>query len=110
MNADTWAVAKGKAITDIVKGDLTRLMGRDMGKADKDKLTAWMDLANDVGKVIASARCNQQLAMTLGASNKLATSGGDAVTRKVNYTMDNADLSSAIAALTAACNANPVIF
>ena len=110
MNADTWAVAKGKAITDIVKGDLTRLMSRDMSKADKDKLAAWMDLANDVGKVIASAQCNQQLAMTLGASNKLATSGGDAVTRKVSDTMDNADLYSAIAALTAACNANPVIF
>ena len=110
MNADTWAVAKGKAITDIVKGDLTRLMSRDMSKSDKDKLAAWMELANDVGKVVASAQCSQQLAMTLGASNKLGTSGGDVVTRKVNDTMDNADLYSAIAALTAACNANPVIF
>lgn len=110
MNADTWAISKGKAITDIVKGDLSRLMSKDMSKADKDKLAAWMDLANDVGKVVASAQCNQELAMTLGASNKLASSGGDALTRKINDTMDNADLYSAIAALTAACNANPVIF
>lgn len=110
MNADTWAVSKGKAITDIVKGDLSRLMSRDMSRADKDKLAAWMELANQVGGVVASAQCSQELAMTLGASNKLGTSGMDALTRKVNDTMDNADLYSAIAALTAACNANPVIF
>jgi Protein of unknown function (DUF1552) len=110
MNADTWAVSKGKAITDIVKGDLSRLMSRDMSKADKDKLAAWMELANSVGKVVASAQCTQQLAMTLGASNKPGSGTGDALTRKVNDSMDNADLYSAIAALTAACNANPVIF
>src|SRR6185295_20362651 len=67
------------------------------------------DLINDVTKVIASAACNQELAMTLGASNKLGTSGMDVLTRKIDDTMDNADLYSAIATLTAACNANPVI-
>lgn len=110
MNADTWAVAKGKAITDVVKDDLSRLMSKDMSKADKEKLQAWMDLANKVGSVVASAQCSQELAMTLGASNKPGSMGGDALTRKVNDSMDNADLYSAIAALTAACNANPVIF
>lgn len=110
MNEDTWAVAKGKAITDIVKGDLGRLMSMDMSKEDKDKLAAWMDLANQVGGVIASAQCSQELAMQLGASNKPGTMGDDALTRKASDTMDNADLYSAIAALTAACNANPVIF
>ena len=109
MNADTWAVSKGKAITDVVKDDLSRLMSKDMSKDDKDKLAAWMELANDVGKVVASAQCNQETAMLLGASNKSGT-GSDALTRKVSDTMDNADLYSAIAALTAACNANPVIF
>jgi hypothetical protein len=112
MNADTWAISKGKAITDIVKDDLNRLMSKDMSKADKDKLQAWMELANMVGGVVASAQCSQELAMSLGASNKLATGSGDALTRKVSAdsAMDNADLYSAIAALTAACNANPVIF
>jgi hypothetical protein len=110
MNEDTWAVAKGKAITDIVKGDLGRLMSMDMSKDDKDKLAAWMELANQVGGIIASAQCNQELAMQLGASNKPGTMGDDALTRKVSDGMDNADLYSAIAALTAACNANPVIF
>ncbi|RYZ02721.1 MAG: DUF1552 domain-containing protein [Myxococcales bacterium] len=110
MNADTWAISKGKAITDIVKDDLNRLMSKDMSRADKDKLQAWMELANQVGGVVASAQCNQDLAMTLGASNKPATGMGDALTRKVSDTMDNADLYMAIAALAAACNANPVIF
>jgi hypothetical protein len=110
MNADTWAIAKGKAITDVVKDDLNRLMAKDMSKDDKDKLAAWMELANSVGQVVASAQCNQATAMMLGASNKLGTMGNDALTRKVNDTMDNADLYMAIAALTAACNANPVIF
>lgn len=110
MNADTWAISKGKAITDIVKGDLSRLMSKDMSKVDKDKLAAWMELANSVGGVVASAQCSQELAMSLGASNKPGTGTGDSLTRKVNDTMDNADLYSAIAALTAACNANPVIF
>jgi hypothetical protein len=110
MNPDTWAISKGKAITDIVKGDLSRLMSKDMSKVDKDKLAAWMELVNSVGKVVGSAQCSQELAMSLGASNKPGTGTGDALTRKVNDTMDNADLYSAIAALTAACNANPVIF
>ncbi|HEY3255398.1 MAG TPA: DUF1552 domain-containing protein [Polyangiaceae bacterium] len=110
-NADTWAVAKGKAITDIVKADLSRLRNRDMSKEDKDKLLAWMELANQVGKTVARmAECNQPLAMSLGAANPpSATGDADMLTRKVSDSMDNADLYSAIAVLTAACNANPVI-
>jgi len=110
MNADTWAMAKGKKIADIVKGDLNRLKSKDMSKADKDKLDAWLQLINDVGTVVASAACGQDLATSLGASNKLGTgTSGDVVTRMVSATMDNADLYMSIAALTAACNANPVI-
>ena len=111
MNADSWAVAKGKAVADIVRGDLNRLMAKDMSKADKDKLAAWLQLLNDVGKVVASAACSQELASMLGADKKpMADSSTDALTRKVSDTMDSADLYSAIAALTAACNANPIVF
>jgi len=109
LNGDTWAVAKGKAITDVVKADLTRLRNQDMSKEDKLKLAAWMELTNQIGATVAAGQCDQSLATRLGASNPLATSGGDVLTRKVNDSMDNADLYSAIAALTAACNANPVI-
>jgi len=111
VSADSWAVAKGKAITDVVKADLSRLRSRDMSKEDKDKLAAWMDLTNQVGQTVAAAstQCSQDLATMLGASNPLASAGGDVLTRKVSDSMDNADVYSAIATLTAACNANPVI-
>ena len=110
MNQDTWEVAKGKAVTDIVKRDLSWLMSQDMSRADKEKLAAWMELLNSVGTIISSAACGESLATTLGASKSPMSGTGDALTRKVSETMDNADLYSAIAALTAACNANPVIF
>ena len=109
MNADTWEIQKGKKIADIVKGDLSRLKSKDMSKADKDKLDAWLSLINDVG-VAVSAQCNQALADKLQASSKLGTgTSGDVVTRQVVAGMDNADLYMAIAALSAACNANPVV-
>ncbi|HYQ42951.1 MAG TPA: DUF1552 domain-containing protein [Polyangiaceae bacterium] len=113
MNADTWAVTKGKTITDIVKHDLESLARRDMSKSDKDKLNAWMALTNDLGRVIANSQCGQAQAAKLGASNPLATgtsTDGDVLTRRINDSMDNADLYAAIATLAAACNANPVIF
>lgn len=111
LNEGSWAVAKGKAIADLVKGDLNRLMARNMSKADQQKLAAWVELANEVGRGLVSvAQCSQDTATRLGASNKPATgSSGDALTRRVTDSMDNADLYSAIATLTAACNANPVI-
>jgi len=109
MNADTWAVAKGKAITDLVKDDLSSLARKNMSKADKHKLEAWIDLTNEVGSILAG-QCSEALAARLGASNPVSSSSeGDVVTRRVNDSMDNADVYLAIAALTAACNANPVI-
>jgi hypothetical protein len=110
MNEDTWAIAKGKTLMDIVKDDLNRLLAKNMSQADKMKLQAWMELANQVTQVIASAACNEVEAMRIGASNSPGGGTGDALTRKVSDMMDNADLYSAIAALTAACNANPIIF
>ena len=110
INADTWAVSKGKAITDLVKDDLSTLARKDMSKADKDKLAAWMALTNDLGKGITALVCNQDLAMKLGATNQLSSgTTGDVVTRKITDDMDNADLYSALAVLSVACNANPVV-
>jgi len=110
-NADTWAVTKGKTIADVVKHDLESLARRDMSKSDKDKLNAWMALTNDLGKVIATTQqCGQAQASKLGASNPLATgTEGDVLTRRINDSMDNVDLYSAIATLAASCNANPII-
>ncbi|HYQ00350.1 MAG TPA: DUF1552 domain-containing protein [Polyangiaceae bacterium] len=112
MNPDTYQLVRGKLISDLVKDDLSSLARRDMSKADKEKLAAWLELTNDIGKVVAAAQCDNALAETLGASVplNLDNGNGDIITRKVNDSMDNADVYNAIAALTAACNANPVIF
>ncbi|HWA78232.1 MAG TPA: DUF1552 domain-containing protein [Polyangiaceae bacterium] len=112
MTADTWAVAKGKAITDLVKNDLDWLKRQKMSSADKQKIEAWAALLNSVGTIMGSAGCNADLAGKLGANKTLGASGGDALTRKVSGStdMDGADLHMAVAALTAACDANPVIF
>ena len=112
MTQDTWAVAKGKAITDLVKNDLDWLKRQKISTADKQKIEAWAALLNTVGVVMGSAGCNADLAGKLGANKTLGASGGDALTRKVSGSMDmdGADLHMAVAALTAACDANPVIF
>ena len=109
MNADTWEIQKGKKFADIVKGDLDRLKSKDLSKSDKAKLDAWIELVNTV-TVAVSNQCNQQLADSLKASSKMGTgTSGDVVTRQISDGMDNADLYMAIAALSIACNANPVI-
>jgi hypothetical protein len=110
MNADSYAIARGKAVTDLVKDDLSTLARMDMSKDDKDKLAAWMALTNDIGEVFGPT-CGPALADQLGASAMLNTDStiGDPVTRRINDSMDNADLHAAIAALTAVCNVNPVI-
>jgi hypothetical protein len=106
---DTWAVAKGKALSDIVQDDLKRLKRLDMSKADREKLEVWEALSNQVSALIAVSACNQEAADSLGASSAPGTGEGDALTRKINDTMDNADLYSAVAALAALCNAAPII-
>ena len=108
MNADAAALTKGKAIADVVKDDLARLSRKDMSREDKQKLAAWLALVGDVTEEFVGS-CSQRLAVKLGAANTIASGSGDVLTRRINSSMDNADLYSAIAALTAACNANPVI-
>jgi hypothetical protein len=107
--ADTWESVKGKLLGDIVKSDLGYLRSLDMSREDKLKLDAWLQLASEVQRVIVAQQCDAATATTLGADLPLATGTGDALTRKVSDTMDNADLYSAIAALAAACNASPMI-
>lgn len=109
VNPDTYAVAKGKAVADVVRDDLKRLQRHDMSKEDGHKLAAWIELTNQIGSIVASSQCGPTLALALGASSPRATGEGDALTRRVGGGMDNADLYSAIAALSAACNAHPII-
>jgi hypothetical protein len=112
-----YASVRGQSVLDLVKDDLTTLEGMDMSSADRQKLEAWKELLNSTGSVVGvTQQCNADLATKLGLNNtSLAASGGgigtDYVASKISgTTMDGGDVFSALAALAAACNANPVIF
>jgi hypothetical protein len=116
MSPDSYAAIRGKSVLDLVKDDLDTLARVDMSQSDKQKLAAWKDLLNQTGSVIASGQCTADLATMLGVTqanvNKAAMGGlgVDVLTTKVTDSLDGADIYSAIAALSASCNANPVIF
>jgi hypothetical protein len=116
MSPDSYAALRGKSIIDLVRDDLDTLARVDMSRADTLKLEAWKTLLNETGKLMASGQCSEELAGMLGASStnvsraSMGRLGDDVLTTKVADPMDVADVYSAIAALSVACNANPVVF
>jgi hypothetical protein len=113
MNPDTYRVARGRSVIDVVREDLTTLERFDMSGADRMKLEAWKALLSSTGGAVVTAQCSQNIATTLGATqaNVDARPSGDALTAKVNGTMlDGADIYGSVAVLAAVCNSNPVIF
>jgi len=116
MSPDTYAAIRGKSVIDLVRDDLDALERFDMSQSDKTKLEAWKDLLDRTGSVMASAQCTEDSAAMLGATEaniRAAGMGGlgsDRLTTKITDTLDGADIYSAIAALSASCNANPVTF
>jgi hypothetical protein len=116
MNGDTYRIARGKSVLDVVKDDLATLERHDMSQSDRRKLAAWKALLNDTGRVVSS-QCNLATAAALGATQEnldaVGSGGGlgtDRLTQKISGDLDGADIYSAVAALAAVCNASPVIF
>ena len=116
MSADSYAAIRGKSVIDLVRDDLDTLERVDMSRADKMKLDAWKTLLSQTGAVVASGQCTPELGMMLGATQPnvskatMRSLGSDILSTKVAGELDCADVYSAIAALSASCNANPVIF
>lgn len=115
---DTYAAARGKQVTDLVRADLEALQRLDMSAADRQKLEGWKALVNDTGATVISTLCTPELAANLGATSDNASaataplvsgSGTDVLTRKVTADLDGADMYSVMAVLATACNFNPVI-
>jgi hypothetical protein len=113
---DSYQAARGKSVLDLVKDDLETLQRFDMSRSDRMKLEAWKELLQQTGKVITAAQCNQEVATRLGATqaNVDATATHlpeyDVVTSKITDSLDAADVYSAVAVLSAACNVNPIIW
>jgi hypothetical protein len=116
MSPDSYAVVRGKSVVDVVRDDIDTLARFDMSQSDKMKLEAWKALLDQAGTVMASAQCTADLGAMLGASQAnvsragMGGLGSDRLTTKITDTLDGADVYSAIAALSASCNANPIIF
>lgn len=116
MSPDTYAAIRGKSVIDLVRDDLDTLERIDMSQSDRMKLATWKELLDQMGGVMATAQCSQELADMLGATEANVSAAGrgglgaDVLTTRITDTLDGADVYSAIAALAAACNANPVIF
>jgi uncharacterized protein DUF1552 len=101
MNADTYAVARGKSVVDCVRDDLNRLSSVNMSSSDKSLLKTWTDLLHYVGGTVsAGAMCNMSSASTLGLTGSLNSSN---IQTTANTFQD-------LAVLSALCDSNRVIF
>jgi hypothetical protein len=116
MSPDTYRAIRGQSVIDLVKTDLETLERFDMSQADKQKLAAWKELLHQTGGMVASAQCNEELALQLGLTQDNVDGirgggmGGDVITSKVTDTLDVADIYSSVAVLSAVCDYNRVIF
>ena len=119
MTQATYAMTRGKRVTDLVKGQLDALKSFDMSADDKNKIAAWEALLNDTGSTMmpptpATNMCTSAEATTLGATQANVTAAGsagssDLLTHSVTSSLDGADMYSVMAVLSAICNYNPVM-
>src|SRR6478609_8080503 len=110
LSADSYKVARGQAVLDVVRADLETLERMDMSAADRRKLADWKDLLVMTTKA-ATPLCGVETAQTvsLGDASALPYSSEDA-SEKVTDRLDIADLYANVVALSAVCQASPVIF
>lgn len=105
---DTFAVASGKSIIDIVSEDLANLQRTPMSSSDQKLLSDWKDLLNQSTKTV-SGMCTSAEATQIGLTTQsvqAASSGGG-----LNVDISKVtDVIYDLALLTALCDANRVIF
>jgi hypothetical protein len=105
MTPDTYKVVSGKSVIDVVRDDLSTLQRVNMSRADKQKLSDWVDLLHQTTGAVMSAQCTADTATTLGVTSATvqAAAGGVDISKSSPIMMD-------LAVLTAICDANRVIF
>jgi hypothetical protein len=105
---DTYAVAAGNSIIDIVRDDLNRLQRIDMSASDKKKLADWVELLHQTSNGI-TAQCNAGTATQLGVTTD-AVQAAEAANGLIGDISKVAPLMMDLAVLSAICDANRVIF
>jgi uncharacterized protein DUF1552 len=106
MSADTYKVARGKSVIDIVKDDLASLQRVNMSGSDQKKLQDWVDLLHQTSTAV-SAECSTETATKLGLTTSSTMGGGGGLGQDISKT---APLMMDLAVLTAICDANRAIF
>ena len=101
VSSDTYKVARGKSVIDVVRDDLASLKRVPMSTADQQKLDSWAQLLHETTAAVSS-ECSADTATKLGLSSQSMQGGYDV--SKVGPVMMN------LAVLTAICDANRVIF
>lgn len=102
MTPDTYKVASGKSVIDVVREDLNSLKRMDMSQSDQRKLTDWMELLHQTSGSV-SAQCTEMTATSLGLTKESTQS-------QFGNLPEVTDLMMNLAVLTATCDQNRVIF
>ena len=101
---DTYAVASGKSIMDIVWEDLANLQRVNMSGSDQKKLSDWADLLNQTSRTVVSGMCNATTATSIGLRPARPCRRRPRDISKVSGIIYD------LALLTAVCDANRTIF
>ncbi len=114
VSPDSYEVARGKSVVDLVKHDLESLERVDMSSADKQKLAAWKELLHDTTGPILRGGCTPEFAEALALTSTTTAAPYDPAqgiaSKLEGSNLDYADLSSNLAVLSALCDANRVIW
>jgi len=105
VTSDTYKVARGNSIIDIVKDDLANLKRVPMSSADQQKLDAWAQLLHQTTGTISSM-CSADTATKLGLTTQ-SVGGGGGLTADISQV---GPIMMDLAVLSAICDANRVIF
>lgn len=110
--ADSYRLARGQSVVDLIRTDLEAFERFDMSAADRQKIEAWKALLDDTGTAVVSAHCSAESAATLALTpENFATveAAEDRVAGEVAPGVDGANLFSNIAVLAALCDHSRVI-
>ncbi|WP_437522501.1 DUF1552 domain-containing protein [Sorangium sp. So ce726] len=106
MSPDTYKVARGKSVIDVVRDDLATLQRFDMSRSDRRKLSDWMDLLHETSGTV-TAQCSEATATALGVTSQSVQASQDGITRDLSR---STNVMMDLAVLSALCDQNRVIF
>ena len=101
---DTYAVASGNSIIDIVRDDLSNLQRVPMSSSDQKKLSDWVELLHQTSNTVTGGNsCTQTAADKIVTSAQAKAATGMDVSKLTDVMFD-------LTLLTSLCDSNRVIF